>query len=449
MGGEVGVAVASRGVGVGGKGVSVGIGVSVGVGVGAGVADFTLNSDTTAYIAGMGTLLSAGDDITIAADGDVVMDLLTFAGSGGIVGLNASYANADSDNDVSAYISNGAVIANADDVFLTAHSASDVEAESIGASGGIVAIGASIADATETGSTLAYVGDNLLLGRSADPAYVVNSLTIDAAADIDLRAKTLAAAGGIVAGSGSVATASAQPTVKAYIGSNVDIAVTDLTINATVTPKTQAEALGINAGIAAVGASIATAENIVNVQTYIGPNGTITATNIAMNAVQNLPGSGRSAQADATGAVGGLIGANATIADTSSSGSVTSYVGTETVIISTGNVSIRADANSSQKADADSYAVGLVALGANLASSESSINSSAYLGEGVHVGAGDAIGGLVDGETYFVVLDKTRAFDPVTAISANQINLGPNHGLRTGDTITYQRGDAANEKQAE
>ena len=62
------------------------------------------------------------------------------------------------------------------------------------------------------------------------------------------------------------------------------------------------------------------------------------------------------------------------------------------------------------------------------------------MGTGVTVTAGTAIGGLTDGGHYYVVLDEYDAVDPATAISGNEIYLGTETGLQTGDKVVYQTG---------
>ncbi|OQX64174.1 MAG: hypothetical protein B5M56_00335, partial [Desulfococcus sp. 4484_241] len=53
---------------------------------------------------------------------------------------------------------------------------------------------------------------------------------------------------------------------------------------------------------------------------------------------------------------------------------------------------------------------------------------------------GDAIGGLTDGQVYYVVLDDSRDFTPADDISGDWIDLGAGHGLQTGDEVTYRAG---------
>lgn len=119
-----------------------------------------------------------------------------------------------------------------------------------------------------------------------------------------------------------------------------------------------------------------------------------------------------------------------------------SYVADDSILAVVDSISINATANSGQRADADSATIGLVALGGNLVRAESNVTTSAYVGKGVQIGSGDPIGGLQDGQTYYLVLDDTRAFTPALDIADDEVKLGA--GLVTGDQIIYQEGSLKN-----
>ena len=76
-------------------------------------------------------------------------------------------------------------------------------------------------------------------------------------------------------------------------------------------------------------------------------------------------------------------------------------------------------------------------MGGNEAQASSSVQTSAYLGNCVTMNAGDAIGGLADGGTYYVIVDRCRPFYPATDIASDMIDLGADHALTTGDRVTY------------
>ena len=60
-------------------------------------------------------------------------------------------------------------------------------------------------------------------------------------------------------------------------------------------------------------------------------------------------------------------------------------------------------------------------------------------------GGGASIGGLTDGDTYFVILDDSvQVFDPANAVTGNYIDFGSSHGLSTGDEVVYRNGGGDN-----
>jgi hypothetical protein len=106
-------------------------------------------------------------------------------------------------------------------------------------------------------------------------------------------------------------------------------------------------------------------------------------------------------------------------------------------------IEISAVGDSNQRADADSNNYGIIAGGGNTADVTSNVQTNAYLGSEVTIGAGDAIGGLTDGGLYYVVVDDRRPFIPsvdTIDLTADTIMLGSGHGLQTGDIVVYIKG---------
>jgi len=86
----------------------------------------------------------------------------------------------------------------------------------------------------------------------------------------------------------------ATPVVNAYIGGNAKVKVAgDIIIDAIATPRTNAEAIGVNVGALAVGASIANATATPLVTAYAGGSNTvINADTLSVVAATNVPDSG-------------------------------------------------------------------------------------------------------------------------------------------------------------
>ena len=143
-------------------------------------------------------------------------------------------------------------------------------------------------------------------------------------------------------------------------------------------------------------------------------------------------------------------GVNATESTARNTGVVTSYVVDHTTLSISDSIEISAVGDSNQGAEADSNNYGVVSAGGNAAETVSNVQTSAYLGQGVTVGAGDPIGGLTDGGLYYVVVDNRRPFisDDIN-LNADMIELGFGHGLQTGDTRPRVHVDGRSRKHAQ
>jgi len=353
------------------------------VGVGAGVVNANLNSDTNAYIT-TGSTLSASDDVSIRADANVIrFDTDVYVGSGGVVGINAAYAGIDSNNDANAYIASGATIVSADQIDVVAESSTNIDARVYGINGGVVAIGASVANVNDTGSANAYLGNGTVIDNG------IGSLAINADVVSNISAQTWAASGGVVSVSGSVALVNVDPTSTAYIGSGSQISLTgDLELSATATPKAEASAFGVNAGGVAVGVSAATANVNANIDAHIGAGSLITAANIFVQSALFLPTDGYTAEADAFGASGALIGINGSVTDARNDSTVTSYIGNNAAISASGTTRVSSISNTRQYADSSNAVLGIVAAGAAVADATANTSTTAYLGSGAMLTGG-------------------------------------------------------------
>lgn len=109
--------------------------------------------------------------------------------------------------------------------------------------------------------------------------------------------------------------------------------------------------------------------------------------NLTVRAQLSLPDSGDTAHAEAFAAGGGLIGVNATLSDTKTSGTVSGYVGGGSFLDVTGDIKVNAQTETRQHAEVDGYNFGILAAGANIASVKSDMTTEAYLGSGVQATA--------------------------------------------------------------
>ncbi|WP_293776173.1 hypothetical protein [uncultured Oxalicibacterium sp.] len=267
------------------------------------------------------------------------------------------------------------------DITVSATSLNVSNTKTIGAAGGMAAVGTSIATANANGSVKAYVTGTVTTARD---------LKVTAYATDSAKAESYAVAGGIVSGSGSVATAIVSPVVEAYATGSLTT-TRAINVSATVKPRAEAYAFGIAAGGLSVGVSNATAKTTPTVNAYVG--GTLTTGSLSVQAMQVLPSAGESAYANATGSAGALIGVASTSATaingtSGSKSAINAYVADSSTLTVRGATSVVANANSKQKADANSYAGGIVAAGIAQSKAQSDTQTSAYLGTGVKLDGG-------------------------------------------------------------
>src|SRR5262249_22258154 len=119
-------------------------------------------------------------------------------------------------------------------------------------------------------------------------------------------------------------------------------------------------------------------------------------------------------------------------------GTVTSFIADGTTLTVRDAVTLTATGNSKQYSEASSYTVGLLAVGANIASAVSETDTTAFLGKEGSLSNGQDIGGRQEGQTYHVVLEASGPFGQSDVDTAsNTIDLGANPGLETGDRVIY------------
>ncbi|HEY9380770.1 MAG TPA: leukotoxin LktA family filamentous adhesin, partial [Burkholderiales bacterium] len=342
------------------------------VGVGGGVAITRVYNDVQAVLAAAN--LSSGN-VTLAAkavngSGDAA-SATAYAGGAGPVGLGAAWADAYVENDVVTSIGGSVNASGA--VSVDAQDTTSAKADSIGAAAGAGAAGISVAMAEKKSGVSASAGGTISNATSLDVAALSAG---------SVSSKSIAAAGGLfAAGTGAGADAFDRSVVRAYIADNASIKVNGTTeVEATAKPQTKAEAYGVAvSGGLSIGASVAKAEADADVAAYVGNLANVTTDNLDVIARSLEPDAGQTAYAKAIGGSGGyLFGANATVADASSSNTVASYVHDGASVTVPGIVNVAATNNSEQDAEAFGIAAGIIAAGANVATARSNSSTDAH-----------------------------------------------------------------------
>ena len=326
-------------------------------------------------------LVIARNDVTVKAlarnGAGHAIDASAYAGAAGLVGLGAAFVDARIDNAVTATVdaqiqdtrATSDANLNGNRLVVSAKDTTSVDVEAVGAAAGAAAAGIVVANAGK---------DSLVDARLSGATVLDNrQIAVDALASGAVRAKSIAAAGGLLASaSGSVATAVDSAVVKAgAFNSALNINGTGLQINALARPETSADAFGVNvAGYVSVGASVATAKATSAVEAMLGAGTRVEGwgpVSVQARSDGKDPTT-ETAKAAATGASGaGLFGANATFTEAASDTDVTARVAAGAVLNTTGATTVSAFNTSRQLADADSFSVGLVALGGNISTAKS------------------------------------------------------------------------------
>jgi len=359
---------------------AIGVGL---LGAGGAVGIVSIDNNSQAFV-GAGSQLDAGGDITVEATGEIGTagtltddDIFsgemveTYTGAAGLVGLGAAVSYVNTNNNVEAYIdsntSNVTEITNADNLEVLANSTTDLTSKAMGAAVGALAVGVVISEATETGSTSAYIGAGIAIGDETDATETVNNLTVQADATNDITATSTAASAGIIAGNGSVATAEAKPIINASINSDSTLDLeNDLTLEALGDVQSSATANGTSAGGITVGISQAEATNDVNITASVGADTAIaTGNDVNINARYNIDSLDNvideAVKAATTGSAGALLAgiiAGAT-SEADSTVNVTTLISDTATIVANNTVNILAKAHNDATSNATGNANGL------------------------------------------------------------------------------------------
>ncbi len=345
----------------------------VGGSVGLSVALNTVSSNITAYVDNS-NVTSTGGQISIGASSSDSVNTLSVATSVaaalGAAGAGAG-ASAMVNPAVDAYEGSGATLSATRNISVTAGATNSATATTFGIAAGFLAIGGSIATTSADGSTSAHI-DGVVTGCA--------NLTVMATANDSSDALAFALAGGIIAGSGAAATATTAPDVMAAINNNSTITSTGtVLVNAQQTPQASAESIGVDVGGVSIGVNVSIATVSGTTSSYLGNSVSISAASLSVDATRSAT---ENSQADA-GAGGVLAGINATVSTAQAEGTVQATTGTA-VMLPNGNVSIDATSTSDQSAMATGVAIGgILALGADAATANSSVTTTAQLGAGV------------------------------------------------------------------
>ena len=345
--------------------VSIGVISANAISLGAAVALNTIDNSVKAYIQQVGNLLVTGD-IPVQSNGFIYRQLGQVQTGGGLfnalgVWVPPTYVT---QRIMPAYsLGSGLLNVSANE---TATLISTAQMAAVAASlGGIAVAGGG---AVTTNSVL-----------SETKAHITSS-TVGVNGDVTVEAHdqttvtSLVDAIGLALGIGLAATgAAATSTIEVDVSARIDsspLSARHVVVEATATPSATSETRAVNAGAAAVGVSVAKAIVDNSVEAFVG-GAAMGVASLRVSALELVPTDGYTAYAKAQGMAGGLIGADATITEATSTSVVTAVIGAGTIINAVRSVSVGAQNDSRQRAESDSIAFGIAAVGATKAKATS------------------------------------------------------------------------------
>ncbi|MCS3760549.1 leukotoxin LktA family filamentous adhesin [Bradyrhizobium centrosematis] len=376
----------------------LGAGFAKNVGIGAGIGYTSVNSTVVANLSDYGRnrsgVLEAADtplvvsapSVSVAAavkDADTgpysgkTIDTEAIAGGAALYfGAQAAVAVGNVTNTVAALLGGQITGTGGTGAAVMAQDTTTQVVFTGGVSAGAVAVGASVATASRTSSVAARVLNGASISTS--------QLLVGAAGAGTLSTTATALGGGIVAGSGADAEATENSSVLAEIGASASITTSasgiGTLVSAAIAPNLSSEAIGVSVGGGAVGVAIAQSTVGATVTADVGDAVSFSGGALDVSAKALVPTSGTTTWAKAlAGGGGSLIGAQGSYAKASQNATVSAYGGVG-IRLPNANVTIEAENDSAQYAEATGLSTGFLALGATVAQTSSSAHTYAYLG---------------------------------------------------------------------
>ena len=362
----------------------LGAGFGKNVGIGAGIGYTSVDSSV---LANLSAIVSA-PSVSVAAQvkdastgpyGGQTINTEAIAGGAALYfGADAAVAVGNVANSVTAELGGSVTGTGGAGVAVMAQDSTTQIVFTGGVTAGFAAVGASISTASRSST----VSADVLQGANIN----TSTLAVGAQGAGTMSSTATALGGGIVAGVGADAEAHENSSVTADIGLGSTIATSatgvGTLVSASITPNLSSTAIGVSVGGGAVGVAVAQSTVGAQVTADIGDNTIFSGGAISVAAMALVPTGGTTTYAWAlAGGGGSLIGAQGSYAKASENATVSAYGGTG-ITLPNANVTIAAENDSAQYAEATGLSTGFLALGATVAQTSSSAHTYAYLGAG-------------------------------------------------------------------
>lgn len=291
--------------------------VAVGVGIGATVATVTTNDDVLARI-GRGAFVKAGDiqvlARTLVPEDGISAHATAGAGTGGVLaGVDVTEADATDRSNVDARIEDGDwIFSSGSTIAVDAQRDVALLAESTGVAVGGLAAGASVATVDSDGEATAYFG-----GKTG---WRGSRFELHADSTTDLAADAISGSGGLVAGAAADAEVDSDDRATAELGAGSFVSADEVDIQAHHETYFQPSANSIQAALVGFSGALANADIDSTVATIVGNGATVKGYDVALVSRSDVSEGTLMADApvrgySAKGGNGGVVNGSASLSD--------------------------------------------------------------------------------------------------------------------------------------
>ena len=411
---------------------------SLGLVAGAAVGKATEQGATRAYLGDyvqVGQGSGSVNSLSLSANSTTTASADTFAIAVGIGAGSANVADAEITPSIQASLGSGSQVLVGQNILVEAASHEEATASDFGVDAGGLAVGVTLADATMSPTVKAFID------RGAQVTASNGFVTVQATHDTLNGAQSTGSASGVSAGTGEGAniTATSAALIDSYIGSGATVdAGGTVTVDAASTNLTGANANTLSVGVILnVGAIFATATAGGHVNAYVD-TGAVVGTTVQQAGGLDVEAAGvhqSTANVDLRG--GGAFSGQGGNATANTNPTLSAYLGNGSSVDVTGNVTVKATSTTEGHAKTTGASGGIVDVNESLANVHLTPTINAYLGSNATILAGGTITvAALHGSTPAQVSDGS--FTPAQVDSNDEITFAPlAHGLQTGDTVTY------------
>ena len=263
------------------------------------------------------------------------------------------------------------------------------------------------------------------------------------------KATTHASSGGLLAGSGNNAGATASPILEASVGSSATLsAAQDINLRSQSSNTADAKATGLGAGLVGVGVSIASATAAGSNNAHLDgrveahpDGGSVDPTQAGASNVNIRAIGSDSATAKAQAVAGGLVGVADNTATVNVTPDVEAYIGNAAFMNVANNLNVEARETPEGDANTAGVSGGAIAVGGSVSTGTISPVVTASIGSNATIIQSNPTGQVT-------VLASATPQNSATAAdyAIRSVNIGSdtlhvlNHGLQSGDSVQYDNG---------